>query len=302
MEETSISLPSRWTDASAFEEALSTGVLPHEANSPETCFKVVKGCYLMTDAAVRFLSLCNQLDYSTKRVLIDFEEGETGAAGYLNRIGFFECLSRSVEVLPQRPAPITQYQGRNPGVVEIARIDRKHRDNALPARLTGAISRACGKRKDVKALVESAWLILAELIDNVFSHSETLLNGFAALQVYPRGNCLKVAVSDSGLGLLQTLRPTLNSQFPRLARLSDTDLLVEVFQRGVSRHGGNRGCGLKGCADKAIKFRAKLDVRLPNARVLLVPGDGGYRADTAYCYTGLPLLWGTHICFTIPLD
>lgn len=258
----------------------------------------------MTDAAVRFLSLCNQLDCATRRVIVDFEEGESGVTGYLNRIGFFDCLSPRVEILPQRPvsSASSKFRGRNPGVVEIERIDRARRDHALPNRLTAAISRACGKRKDVKALTDSAWTIFAELIDNVFSHSETPLNGFAALQVYPKGNCLKVTVSDSGLGLLETLRPTLRSSAPRLAALADRDLLVEVFSRGLSRHGGNRGCGLKGCADKAIKFRAELDVRLPHVRVLLVPGSEGYRPNTAYCYTGLPLLWGTHISFTIPLD
>jgi len=43
-------------------------------------------------------------------------------------------------------------------------------------------------------------------------------------------------------------------------------------------------------------------VRLPNARVLLVPGKNGYAPNTAYCYRELPLIWGTHICFTFQLD
>jgi len=111
-----------------------------------------------------------------------------------------------------------------------------------------------------------------------------------------------VAVSDSGLGLLETLRPALRKEGSRLTNLSDVDLLVEVFKRGISRHGSSRGCGLKGCADKAIKFRAELDVRLPQVRVLLVPGDSGYTPNRAFCYSSLPLIWGTHICFTLALD
>ena len=77
---------------------------------------------------------------------------------------------------------------------------------------------------------------------------------------------------------------------------------MEVFRNGISRHGADRGCGLKGSAVKAIKFKAELDVRLPNARVLLVPGKNGYAPNTAYCYRDLPLIWGTHICFTLQLD
>jgi len=304
MESIVISLPARWTDGSGLEQSLRAAVSPHETNCSEVRFSVPVGCQLMTDAAVRFLSLCNQLDFALRRVVIDFEDGEAGVAGYLNRIGFFDCLSPTIEVSPLRPSSSgkAKYKGRNPGVVEIERIDRNRRDTSLLERLTIAISQACGKRDDVKELTGAAWTIFAELIDNVFSHSQTPLDGFAALQVYSRGNCLKVTVSDSGLGLLQTLRPALGSQFPHLATLPDAELLVEVFSRGLSRHGGNRGCGLKGCADRAIRFRAELDVRLPQVRILLVPGTGGYRPNRAYCYSGLPLLWGTHISFTIALD
>lgn len=304
MEEPLISLLPRWTNASGLEDVLRAGVSPHETNSSEIHFKIPKGCQLMTDAAVRFLSLCNQLEYSTKRVVIHFDEGETGVAGYLSRIGFFECLSANVEVLPQRPvlSANRKYKGQNPGVVEIEKIDRSRRDTALLSRLTTAISCACSQRQDVKDLTGSTWTIFAELIDNVFSHSQTPLDGFAALQVYKGGNCLKVTVSDSGLGMLETLRPALRGAAPQLAKLPDPELLVEVFRQGLSRHGANRGCGLKGCADRAIKFRAELDVRLPHVRVLLVPGKEGYRPNKAFCYSRLPLLWGTHICFTIELD
>ncbi|MCM3869290.1 MAG: hypothetical protein ND895_01165 [Pyrinomonadaceae bacterium] len=258
----------------------------------------------MTDAAVRLLSLLNQLDYSTRRVVVEFEASKDGVLPYLERIGFFQSLSPGVTVRPQRPSGFTavRYRGSNPGVIEIQRIYRNQRDDSLPKRLTSAITRACEKRPDVKELEGAAWTILAELIDNVFSHSETRLDGFAALQVYPKGNCLKVAVSDSGLGMLETLRPALQSEAPKLAALRDVELIVEVFRQGLSRHGIGRGCGLKGCADKAVKFGASLDIRLPEARVLLLPGNQGYTPNRAFCYSGLPLIWGTHISFTFHLD
>ena len=147
----------------------------------------------------------------------------------------------------------------------------------------------------------AAWTIFAELIDNVFSHSSTLVDGYAALQCYSAGKRLSVAVSDSGLGIMETLRPALRTENPRLAALSDIDLLVEIFRDGISRHGPDRGCGLKGSAAKAIKFNAELDVRLPNQRVLLTPARGIYQPNTAYCYQDLPLVWGTHVGFTFRL-
>ncbi|HWR15640.1 MAG TPA: hypothetical protein VN577_12480 [Terriglobales bacterium] len=301
--ETVIQFAPGWMDASTLEEVLRAGPSPHEAPSADVVFRFPAKCNVMTDAAVRLLSLFNQLDCATRRVIVEFEEGEEGVLGYLSRIAFFECLSPNIAVLPHRPqSSAARYRGRNPGLVEIERIDRTSRDQNLVSRLTAAITRACSQRKDVKILEGAAWTILAELIDNVFSHSRTPLDGFAALQVYHRGNCLKVAVSDSGLGLLETLRPALRSESLRLAALSNTELLVEVFRRGLSRHGPSRGCGLKGCADKAIKFRAQLDLRLPHERVFLVPGKDGYTPNTAFCFSRLPLVWGTHVCFTLGLD
>lgn len=300
-----IAFSSGWIDATRLEEALRAAGGPHEAASTDDVhFRFPIGCKVMIDAAVRLLSLLNQLDFCTRRVRLIFEEGEAGAMGYLNRMGFFDQLSRNVDIEPTRPAYSSAelHSGTNTSLVEIARINREFRDTDLPSRLTGALMRACGSRPDASALKGAAWTIFAELIDNIFSHSETPLDGYAALQVYPRGNSLRVAVSDSGLGIMRTLRPALQHESPALARLSDLELLVEIFRQGLSRHGADRGCGLKGSAAKAMKYNASLDVRLPNIRVLLVPGVEGYRPDTAYCYEQLPLIWGTHICFTFGLD
>lgn len=58
----------------------------------------------MIDSAVRILSLANQLDFCTRRVRLEFLEGERGALGYLNRMGFFDHLSARIEVMPSRPS------------------------------------------------------------------------------------------------------------------------------------------------------------------------------------------------------
>ena len=224
--------------------------------------------------------------------------------GYLNRMGFFDHLAPEIEVLPTRPLDSAAkiYRGGNAALVEIAKINTQARDKGLPTRLTQALMRSCNNRPDAAELEGAAWTIFAELIDNIFSHSCTQLNGYAALQVYSSGDCLLVAVSDSGRGIIETLRPSISSEFPKLASLSDTDLLVEAFRQGLSRHGADRGCGLRGSAAKAIKFRADLDVRLPHQRVFLAPAKGIYTPNIAYCYENLPLIWGTHISFTFRLE
>ena len=249
--------------------------------------------------SLKFPPIANQLASTTRRTRLRFEEGEVGAMGYLNRVGFFECLDTRVDVEPERPlvSGAAIHRGGNRMLVEIARINKDVRDPELPNRLSDAVKEACSSHIDAEELGGAAWTIFAELIQNIFDHSGTQLDGYAALQVYQGGHKVSVAVSDSGHGIMDTLRPALQTEFPELADLSDTEVLVEVIRQGVSRHGPDRGCGLKGCAAKAIKFAAMLDVRLPNQRVLLVPAKGIYEPNTAHCYGGLPLIWGTHIGF-----
>ncbi len=292
-----VDFPANWINGDQFESALRQSYGPLAARTFEVTFNFPTDCKVMVDGAIRILSLANQLVCTSRRVHLNFEEGEAGTMGYLNRMGFFDFLRAEVNTIPQRPtfSGARLHHGQNKMLVEIARINKDARDQELPTRLTNAIARACINRNDVNALRGAIWTIFAELIDNTFAHSNTELDGYAALQAYPGGNRLSVAVSDSGLGIMQTLRPSLSSQFPQLEQLSDLDLLVTVFRQGLSRHGNDRGCGLKGCAAKAIKFNAMLDVRLPNQRVVLKPSRGMYEPNRAYCSDDLPLMWGTHI-------
>jgi hypothetical protein len=293
-----IEFPTGWTNAPKLEKILFASPGPHTCS--EVTFRFCNDSKLMIDAIVRLLSLLNQLDCCARRVIVTFDDGMDGVMGYLNRMGFFDHLASGVQVIPERPSysGAALYGGGNPGLVEIERINHQHRDKELPARLAMALGNACSSRLEVDALTNAAWTIFTELIDNIFEHSATPLDGYAALQLYKQGKALTVAVSDSGLGIMQTLRPALLSESPALASLSDTELLVQVFRQGLSRHGDDRGCGLKGSAAKAMKYRATLDVRLPNLAVCLSPSLDGYKPNVARCSDGLPLIWGTHICFT----
>jgi hypothetical protein len=258
---------------------------------------------LMVVPIVRLLSLANQLCAIGKRVTLTFLEGESGAMGYLDRLGFFDHLSPNAIALPSRPliSGAKTHFGGNSSVVEIEAIRIGHNVETLPNRLEAAINSACCARTDVQLLAKSAWQIFSELVGNIELHSQSQLDGYAALQVYRNGNALQVTVSDSGVGIMETLRPALKELYPEHTAKTDVDLLVEVFRQGLSRDGHGHGCGLRTCAEKAIRFRAELDVRLPRQRVLLVPGVGGYRPNTAYCADNLPLLRGTHIAFKFEL-
>lgn len=298
-----ILLPGIWVDGQRFDEALTGAGGAHESPEDSTIrFLVAPGCKLKIDATLRLLSLANQLANRGRLVCIEFGD-TTGAMGYLDRMGFFDHLDAGVRVLPERPAgsAAQRYRGNNGSLVEIAAIARRSRDATLPGRLTSALQAACEQRPDATALGNAAWLLFAELVANVYDHSETPLDGYAALQLYPGGKNVQVAVADSGLGIITTLRPALARESPYLAGLSDLDLVVEMFQKGVSRYGRSRGSGLAGCAAKAIRFDATLDVRLPRQHLTLEPHSGSYAVARAVGRVDLAEVWGTQVCFNFRL-
>ena len=174
-----INMPSSWVESSQFEHALSRSGDPHASNIFEVTITLPIGCKMMIDASIRLLSLANQLALTGRRVRIDFVEGTDGTMGYLDRVGFFDHLAGDVEVSPTRPrySAAEIYRGNNTGVVEIARINRAERDRTLPTRLTNALLASCAARSDASELEGAAWTIFAELIDNIFSHSQTPLDG-----------------------------------------------------------------------------------------------------------------------------
>lgn len=299
-----IILSANWINGRVLDSTLARAISPHGNQVHQVSVHVGANCNIMVDAAARLLSLLNQLVLCTKRVTIEFDSTD-GAMGYLNRIRFFEFLSAQVVVKPLRPGLRMGAirQGQSANLVELMPINRGARVKRLPSQLAERLGAACSLRTDENELTDAAFTVFSEIIDNVYSHvyenDRTDLDGYVALQVYRNGGTAKVVVSDSGKGILHTLRPTLSD--PKLKRLSDVDLVVEIFRRGISRHGENRGCGLKASADNAIKYKTELDVRLAECRVHLTPARGTYQANTAYCHERLPLLWGTHLCFDFSL-
>ncbi|MBX9948748.1 MAG: hypothetical protein K2Y39_06285 [Candidatus Obscuribacterales bacterium] len=295
-----ISLPAKWVHSDALDDALHFAGDVHGDLIKTVNIHIPTNCKVMVDAAVRLLCLANQLSHRGKQVKMTFHEGQTGAMGYLDRIGFFGFLSSGVTVDPTPPAlsGSWRYKGSNPGLMEIEAITPKRRDQTLPGRLADRLKEAANGAEAQSALSRAAFTVFGELIDNVFQHSSTILDGYAALQFYT--GRAKVIVSDSGDGLLQTLRPALQKESSTYASLSDVDLLVAAFTAGVSRFGSIRGMGLKTSAETALKYNADLHVRLPRCQVHLIPARAGY--GVAHFQDGLPLMWGTHISFDFNID
>ena len=67
-----VQFPPSWINGSSMEDVLQACAGTHESVSSNIHFCFPAGCKIMIDAAVRLLSLFNQLDHCCRRVSIDF--------------------------------------------------------------------------------------------------------------------------------------------------------------------------------------------------------------------------------------
>jgi hypothetical protein len=297
----------RWISTARFEAAVGqSNLAAHLQAGGIVHFEFDEGSALPVGVGMRLLSLLNQLaQCRSGRVHLQFASREN-LYGYLDRNGFFDFLDRRITSDPPRPrlSSAILYRGRAAGLVEIVRLDPRlsgdaRTDTVTP--LVDALMRLYGDGPRAKHLHNSAYATLTELIDNVYSHSETAIAGFAVLQAYRQRRAVQIAVSDSGVGIPESIRRGLGA---RVSRRSDEELIVDAFRKGLSRHGSRSGrsCGLPLCAQLAAEFGSTVYVRSPSADVTLEPHTGGLGQHEARVARPTAKLAGTHICLDFPLD
>lgn len=304
--ELSIVFPPIWTDCKAFEDALSKAGSPLDSEEASFRFIFPEGCGLLLETIARLMALSNQLDFYGKKVTLDFTDS-LSTLTYLNRAGFFEHLSENVSVLPQRPITSTAivYKGNSENLVEFGAIDPRKQDVELPKQL-----KASFVSKSAPKYSQAAFTVISELYSNVHDHSESPILGFVALQSY-KGKIphIQTVISDSGKGILGTLRPILAQKYPDIEKeISNSEspyeklLLRKVFTKGrISQsEDDGRGLGLKRSSDEASQFDATVLVRQEQCEVKFVYKKG--QLVSFEFQDGMPRIFGTHICFDFPLD
>ncbi len=269
-DETIIEFEAGWTVAESYERQLSA--YPDLfAVDGKLKFVLPKDCNLMLESISRFLALLNQLDHHGVEIVVDLAECNK-TRSFLDRAGFFDLLSDDITVLPRRPASSAAkiYKGNNSSLVELGAICPKTRNKGLIVALRSSFVEKSSEDYSTASLT-----VFSEFINNVSDHSESPLEGFAALQIYnpPRRRAhIQAVISDSGLGVVGTLRTTLQKNYPLLYERfpdrsidDDIGLVLEVFSKGsITRHGqeSGRGCGFLSSREQASKFDADLTIRL----------------------------------------
>lgn len=293
---------SRWLTSRAFDSALFN-ISPLASHHAAVTLVLKDERKPMLDFLARLLALCNQLTAAGKAVTLDFEGSKT-TLSYLDRIGFFDVLAPSINVLPKRPSGelAKTHRGRNDGVIEFRLIAPKDPNREIPELLQHSFVSCAGD-----SYSQAAFTVLSELFGNVVEHSATSSPGFAGLQFYPKSEKIQVVISDNGQGIVGTLAPVVPVKYPEVARLmeaashSGVALLEEVFSKGglsqVDTDG--RGIGLNRSGQLAEKFKAKILVRQSDFELCVYHDHNGIQFSHRL---NLARLDGTHICFEFRLD
>ena len=292
-----------WMDCDLFENSLLKADMLFHDNNNDIYFVVPENCKILLDAAARFLALCNQFSNAGNTVTIDFSDCKT-TLGYFNRIGFVDHLDKNVIILPQRPSEsgAEKYRGNSDTVVEFGALNPHVFDKQLVNQLTN-----CFVQQSDHKFEAAASTVFSELIGNVSEHSETPIPGFASLQKYGGiRNHIQTVVSDSGLGIVATLVPALQTHYPDIYKMFnsknfDIQLVIDLLTKGgISRFGAGRGLGFKSSREQTIKFDAKLSVRQKNFSVCIEYINGKIKKTSKK--TNLQTIHGTHLCFDFFVD
>ncbi len=298
----------KWIDCSSLEKSLLSAGSPLDAPNSAIKFIIPKDSGILLEASARLLALCNQLVAAHKKVTLDFTDC-IATLTYLDRMGVFDHLDSSIQVMPQRPrdSRALRFAGKSAALVELGTIVPNKLNRKLVSDLTKTFVRQSCQTYEIVAFT-----IFSELVGNVSGHSNTIIPGFAALQMYsPQKNKhIQTVVSDNGVGIVKTLKPVLAEHYPNLHKkykddtvASDIGLVTEVLKKGeVSRHGADagRGLGFLSTTKQAMKFDAKLSIRQENFSIELQYKNGALLKKTSK--KDLVTILGTHICFDFYVD
>ncbi len=272
---------------------------------------------LLLDCILKILSLTNQLIKVGSNVTLKFDKN-SDSISYLSRCGFFDKIHKDVTVLPCRPEVSLAkiYNGNSDNLCEIISITEEEDDSYL-LRLAELIEAKLSE-EDKKILLSKLRTFIGELVGNIRDHGLSGIDGFIALQIYNSGKII-IAISDSGAGLINTLRNEALVHYqdnPDLIVLkeqtleNDIELLSYVFNKGkVSRTGLNRrGLGLSRTNEVLRKISGtgvsniSLTIRQQTSEFNFPFGIEGI--ETLGCRTkeDLMQLEGTHYVLTIKLD
>ncbi len=266
-----IIFPPKWIKGVSLDRELKKVGSPYSKKYQNILFSFPAGSNLMLEAGIRILCIANQLSAAGRNVTFNFDD--KNILNYLSRMEFFIHLDPRVNIIPYRPE--YSHKGSSESLVEIGEIVQGKDIGGLPGQLANTFCKWAKTSPD-SSLGLTGFTVFGEMIANVQEHSGSILSGYAALQVYRPTlrryrPYIQIVVSDSGDGIVNTLRPVLYKWYSEYQDLSASAIIGKIFEVGLSRFGPaeGRGVGLKESWQQAMKSDSRLVIRQDTCSVTL---------------------------------
>ncbi len=300
--------PSGWISGYDFEQILKEAKLKLYKNKKALTIVIQSRANAPLNTLIRLLNVANQLDGEGFKVTLNFAGKTNNLLGYCHAIGLLECLSEGVILKSDKPFDKNaKIKATGNSYVSIHKISGSVHDKSLPQKLadkiTGAIPSISEENRD--NLNIQFFSLFSELTRNVCEHSKTELNGFAALQVYRGANGrAEIVVCDSGIGLLESLKPSFKAHNKKYESYSDLQLIREMLTHGISSKKGDLGGnGLCTCFLHAKATNSDMHIRLNDAYYHLFKVAEHHNLESALKVSSdLLRLAGTLISFVVPFN
>jgi hypothetical protein len=299
-----------WISSYDFEILLSENKDKIFKGRKSITFSIPAKACLPLQTIVRLLNVSNQYSALGFKVKLKFLGKESNAMSYCDRMGVFGLLQENVLVEPEPPERSRRsiFQNNNGSLVELEIVNAKTLNKKLPQKLADTIINHLGDIDGVnkKRLANIYRTIFSELTNNIYEHSKTKLDGYVAMQLYKKGlrPRAELIICDSGLGLLETIKPSLKMHNKKYKDYLDAELVAEMLTVGISSKdpavgGGN---GIETCFRHASKMNSDLTIRLNEQQYRLFKvSEHDNLIDALVPSLNLLPLKGTFICFEIPL-
>lgn len=161
---------------------------------------------------------------------VDCQNMNRENVNYISRMDFFREVGFPYEEFFTR----WDSSGR---FIPITRVRKENRFQIVEKIKKIMESQWSGLNRELLSLID--WS-LGEIVDNIFTHSRTKIDGFVVAQYYSASSEIQIAVIDTGIGIPNRLRE--NREYQRVS--NEEALRLAVEERVTSDSFGNGGNGL----------------------------------------------------------
>ena len=189
------------------------------------------------------------------------EPKDSDVRQYLKRMGFYGQFGIIKEQVNQKIKSLST-------LCELREVKDEFEAYKVTEQLVKIVREQVQPRKEMMQVISHA---LGEIVDNIFHHSKSPVNGFVCAQTYKGEGEVEIAVADCGVGIKESLKGN-----PIYKGIRDNAEAIEIAlgKMTTGKPGTNSGQGLFVCQRYVKENSGQMDVISGNAQYTL-RGTGG---------------------------